>query len=67
MLSAAVDLADNWLNLKRLELTVYVDNDPAINLYKKFGFIIEGESALYAFRNGEYVSVYHMARLAKNT
>ncbi|WP_413112107.1 GNAT family N-acetyltransferase [Thaumasiovibrio sp. DFM-14] len=63
LLSTAVDLADNWLNLKRLELTVYVDNKPAIGLYKKFGFVIEGESALYAFRNGEYVSVYHMARL----
>ncbi|WP_413283630.1 GNAT family N-acetyltransferase [Vibrio sp. MA40-2] len=65
LLSAAVDLADNWLNLKRLELTVYIDNTAAINLYKKFGFVIEGESALYAFRNGDYVSVYHMARLAK--
>lgn len=63
LLSVAVDLADNWLNLKRIELTVYVDNDRAINLYKKFGFKIEGESAAFAFRNGEYVSIYHMARI----
>lgn len=63
LLSAALDLADNWLNLKRVELTVYIDNDRAIHLYKKFGFEIEGESRGYAFRNGEYVSVFHMARI----
>ena len=66
LIKTAIDLADNWLNLKRLELIVYTDNERALNLYKKFGFIIEGESEAYAFRNGEYVSVYHMARLVKN-
>ena len=25
-MGAALDLADNWLNLTRIELTVYVDN-----------------------------------------
>lgn len=63
LLATVIDLADNWLNLKRIELTVYSDNDRAINLYKKFGFAIEGESKAYAFRNGEYVSAYHMARV----
>lgn len=63
LLSTAIDLADNWLNLKRIELTVYVDNERAIGLYKKFGFIIEGESKAFAFRNGAYVNVYHMARV----
>jgi putative acetyltransferase len=63
LLATALDLADNWLNLKRIELTVYVDNERAINLYKKFGFVMEGESQAYAFRNGVYVSVYHMARV----
>jgi len=65
LLATAIDLADNWLNLKRIEITVYVDNERAINLYKKFGFELEGESKAYAFRNGEYVNVYHMARIAK--
>ena len=32
LLHAAVDLADRWLNLCRLELTVYTDNAPAIKL-----------------------------------
>ncbi|MBD0785745.1 GNAT family N-acetyltransferase [Vibrio sp. Y2-5] len=64
LLATVIGLADNWLNLKRIELTVYSDNDRAINLYKKFGFAIEGESKAYAFRNGEYVSAYHMARVS---
>ncbi|MDW6019313.1 GNAT family N-acetyltransferase [Vibrio plantisponsor] len=63
LLATVIDLADNWLNLKRIELTVYSDNVRAINLYKKFGFAVEGESKAYAFRNGEYVSAYHMARV----
>lgn len=63
LMSAMIELSDNWLNLRRIELTVFVDNASAIALYQKFGFIIEGESADYAFRNGEFVNVYHMARI----
>ncbi|OEF30213.1 GNAT family N-acetyltransferase [Vibrio rumoiensis] len=63
LLSTMIDLCDSWLNIKRIELTVYVDNDSAIALYKKFGFQIEGELQNYAFRNGEYVNAYQMARL----
>ena len=63
LMEAALDLADNWLNLTRLELTVYADNEAGIALYRKFGFEIEGTHRLYAFRNGEYVDAYSMARL----
>ncbi|MCH8530904.1 MAG: GNAT family N-acetyltransferase [Saccharospirillum sp.] len=63
LLSTVCDLADNWLNLKRIELTVYTDNESAIALYKQSGFIIEGESKAYAYRNGDYVDAYHMARI----
>ncbi|GEM74498.1 GNAT family N-acetyltransferase [Vibrio sagamiensis] len=65
LLAKVIDLADNWLNLTRLELTVYVDNKRAISLYKKFGFEIEGESKAFAFRQGEFVNAYHMARITK--
>ena len=41
LMKAAVELADNWLNLHRLELEVYVDNEPAIGLYRRFGFEVE--------------------------
>ena len=63
LMKACLDLADNWLGLTRLDLRVYVDNAPAISLYKKFGFEIEGTHKRFAFRNGEYVDAHVMARL----
>src|SRR5512135_2153097 len=42
LMQAMIDMADKWLNLSRLELDVYTDNEPAIKLYRKFGFTIEG-------------------------
>ena len=63
LLEAALDLADNWLNLTRVELSVYVDNAAGIALYKKVGFEIEGTHRRFAFRNGEYVDAYSMARV----
>ena len=63
LMEAALDLADNWLNLTRVELSVYTDNAAAVALYKKFGFEIEGTHRRYAFRNGEYADAYSMARI----
>jgi L-phenylalanine/L-methionine N-acetyltransferase len=63
LMQAAVDLAENWINLSRLQLEVYTDNEPAVRLYKKFGFNIEGTLARFAYRDGQYVDAYVMARL----
>ena len=63
LMAATVDLADNWLDLRRLELTVFVDNSAAIVLYARFGFIQEGRLAAYAYRDGRYVDALAMARL----
>lgn len=63
LMAAAVDMADRWLQIKRLELEVYTDNPPAIALYTKFGFEREGTLRAYAFRDGEYVDAYSMARV----
>lgn len=63
LITAMLELSDNWLNLRRLELTVFCDNEAAIALYQKFGFNIEGRSSEYAFRQGQYADVFHMARL----
>ena len=63
LMKAAIDLADKWLDLSRLELTVYTDNEAAIRLYKKLGFAIEGTHKKYAFRDGGYVDAYTMARV----
>lgn len=62
LLAKALHLADDWLNLQRLELTVFTDNVGAIALYEKMGFEIEGTSRRYAFRAGVYEDVYQMAR-----
>ena len=63
MMRAVIDLADKWLNLARIELTVFTDNESAIALYRKFGFEIEGTHRKYAFREGEFVDAYAMARI----
>jgi putative acetyltransferase len=63
LLAALVDAADNWLNIRRLELTVYVDNEPGIRLYKKFGFEIEGTRRADAFRAGKFIDSLMMARV----
>ena len=63
LMQAVVDLADKWLNLSRLELGVYPDNQPAIKLYKKFGFQVEGTQIGSAFRDGEYMDTLMMARV----
>lgn len=65
LMQAACDLADRWLNLTRLELEVFTDNEPAVRLYKKFGFAVEGTLSCYAYRAGRYADVYAMARLRK--
>lgn len=51
LLEKVVDLADNWLMLVRLELSVFCDNERAINLYKSLGFVEEGIKKYAAIRN----------------
>lgn len=63
LLGAAVELADRWLNLRRLELTVYADNAAAVGLYEKFGFRVEGRLEQFAFRDGAFADAYTMARV----
>lgn len=63
LLQAGLELADRWLNYQRLELWVYTDNLPALHLYRKFGFTIEGTCRGYSFRDGQYVDACAMARL----
>lgn len=63
LLAAALDVADNWMNLHRVELTVYADNEAAIALYRKFGFEAEGLLRDYAVRDGQWVDTLSMARL----
>lgn len=63
LMKALVDLADNWLPVTRVELTVFTDNERAIKLYREFGFEIEGTYKAYALRDGKYVDTHAMARI----
>jgi len=63
LLKEAISLADNWLHLLRLELTVFTDNLAAIKLYQKFGFVIEGTHIGHALRDGQFVDGHSMARI----
>jgi putative acetyltransferase len=63
LMAALVDWADNWAQLLRLELTVFTDNQAALALYRKFGFVHEGTHRAFALRDGVYVDAHCMARL----
>jgi len=62
-MEAVLEVADNWMNLRRIELTVYADNEAAQRLYRKFGFEVEGRLRDYAVRDGVFADAMSMARL----
>lgn len=65
LIEAMIDLAEGWLGLVRLEMVVFTDNTPALTLYKRHGFEVEGTLRRYAYRNGALADVYTMARLVQ--
>lgn len=65
LMAAALAVADDWMNLRRVELTVFADNEAAIGLYERFGFDVEGRLRDYAVRDGAYVDALSMARLRR--
>jgi putative acetyltransferase len=62
LLQALLDLADNWLLLRRVELTVFVDNQRAKRLYERLGFEVEGLRKLSVIAEGQIKDEYLMAR-----
>jgi putative acetyltransferase len=63
LLAAAIDLAENWLNVTRIELTVFVDKPSGDRALRKARFSHRRQTPDYALRDGAYASVYRMARL----
>jgi putative acetyltransferase len=63
LVEAALDLTDNWHNLRRLSLVVFADNTHAIELYQHVGFVVEGTMTDYGFKRGRYVDAHLMASL----
>ncbi|CZT35718.1 GNAT family N-acetyltransferase [Rhizobium sp. 9140] len=66
LLDALLDAAFNWLQIRRVELTVFSDNAGAIALYERSGFRREGLLRAYAFRNGAYADVIAMAKMSSD-
>lgn len=63
LMEKLLDMADNWLNLKRVELEVNTDNPAAIHLYEKFGFAIEGTKRFQSLGDGRWADTHFMARI----
>lgn len=63
LMTALLDLADNYLGLLRVELEVWEDNTPAIRLYESLGFEVEGRKRKARFRAGEYLDILVMGRV----
>jgi len=62
LLDFTITLA-NEMQFSRIELTVHTTNNAAINLYKKFGFKIEGERSSSIKLGGILVNEYYMAKV----
>jgi L-phenylalanine/L-methionine N-acetyltransferase len=58
-----LNLADDWLNLQRVELSVFTGNARAVELYQRHGFEVEGTQRALALREGRYADAYLMSRL----
>ncbi|KHJ61531.1 GNAT family N-acetyltransferase [Burkholderia glumae] len=56
--------ADGALGLRRIELTVFDDNQRAIALYARFGFVVEARQRAFAVRDGELADALSMARVS---
>ena len=51
------------VEITRLELTVIKDNTKAFNLYRKMGFVLEGEKVHSLIINGQPVNEYYLYKL----
>jgi diamine N-acetyltransferase len=51
------------LNLNRVHLSVLENNEKAISLYKKIGFVEEGKLRKAVYKNGQYIDLIYMAIL----
>ena len=62
LLEKLLDVADRWLLLRRVELTVVAENERAWRLYERLGFEKEGLRKLSVISQGEIKDEWLMAR-----
>ncbi len=63
VLQMLMGAASVLLGLRRVQLTVFGDNDPAIKLYRRFGFAIEGRHRDFVRRGEGFIDALTMAKL----
>ncbi len=63
ILRAALDLADNWLALRRVEVRLFATDDARAEMLARHGFVREAVMRRYAVRAGEVVDGWLLARL----
>jgi L-phenylalanine/L-methionine N-acetyltransferase len=63
LMTAALHWADQWAGILRIELTVFADNQRAIKLYERHGFLTEGLLRANMLRDGVFADTYLMSRL----
>lgn len=61
-----IEMGFDNLNLNRIELTLLKENNTAMKLYERFGFVVEGIQKQAQFKNGRYYDVVLMALLREN-
>jgi len=62
LIQTLLDLADQWLLLRRVELTVLTENEGAKRLYERFDFVVEGCRKMSIISQGELKDEWLMAR-----
>jgi putative acetyltransferase len=63
LLGSLLEIADQYLGLRRVDLEVLADNERALRLYEKVGFEREGVQRQAFFRDGQLIDLILMARL----
>ena len=63
VLQAAIDLADNWLGLRRLEAVVFAEDAVRLPVLERHGFVREATMQRYALRRGQLAPAALLARL----
>jgi putative acetyltransferase len=63
LLQTLIAAADVLAGMRRIQLTVFADNETAIRLYGKFGFEIEGRHRRFLRRGDQFLDAFTMARL----